>query len=202
MIGIQRFLCLALSSCLFLNACSSSQVVIKHTPAQNEKVRVAVLPFKDAPDQPGSGQVATEAFTTQLLSCPSYEIIERGSLEQVMKEQNLSVTGAIDPKTASELGKLLGADAIVVGAVTEYQARNNMIFPPAKATVSARMVRTATGTIDWSGNGTVGWHPLKWVASIFWPVGVFFLVTSPTAQDRTAKASQGIAKVVLAKSKI
>lgn len=186
----------------FFTACAKPQIIIKHSPSLGEKIRVAVLPFKDAPGAQGTGESAMEAMTTYLLQVPAYEIIERGALEQIVKEQNLGVTGAIDAETASNLGKLLGANALVIGAVTEYKQRNFLIFPPAKATVTARMVRTDTATVDWTATYTLGWHPIKWPISFFWPLGVVLAMTSPTAEDRLNKAVKRIAKSISEKSQI
>lgn len=191
-----QFLSLALSCCFFLNACSLPHVVVKQNLPKDRKIRVAVLPFRDAPSHAGSGEIAADAIITKLLSIPSYEIIERSALEQVLKEQNLSATGAVDSKAVGDLGKLLGADALVMGAVTEFQDRNKLIFPPARATVTARMVLTETGAIEWSGEYAVGWSPLKWITCIFWPLGAFWVVTSPSVENRVQKASRGIARVV------
>ena len=186
-------LCLTLS--LLVGGCAP-QVIVKHPPLPGQKIRVAVLPFKDAAGAPGSGMIAMEAMTTYLMTIPAYEIIERGALEQIVKEQNLGITGAIDAETAAKLGKLTGADALVIGAVTQYQQRNFMIFPPAKATITARMVRTDTATVDWTATHTLGWHPVKWAVSFFWPLGVIFVMTSPSAEDRLSKAVKEITKTL------
>ena len=197
---MKRCLASFLVCAVLLQGCYMPQVVVKRAPPKGEKVRVAVIPFNDMPGYPGSGKTATEAMTTRLLAIPSYEIIERGNMDQVLSEQMLSATGAIDPKTAKDIGKLLGADVLVLGSVIEYQEREDLIFPPAKATVSARMVRTDTGALDWSGELTSGWPPLKWISCIFWPLGIFWLVTSPTTQSRVQQASGGIARSVAKKS--
>ena len=182
--------------------CIKPQIVIKHIPQKGERIRIAVLPFKDAPGAPGSGEIAAESMTTHLLRVNSYEIIERSALEQILKEQKLGVTGAIDLETAAQLGKILGADALVIGAITEYQKRKNMVLPPAKATVTARMVRTQTGVLDWTATCTAGWHPLKWI--LFMPppgmfLGPTFIMSSPTVEDRIQKASRKIAEQIVIK---
>ncbi len=168
------------------------QVIVKHAPKSSERIRVAVLPFKDAPGAPGSGEAAAEALTIHLLKIPQYEMIERSALEQILKEQNLSLTGAIDPQTAAKLGNLIGTDALVIGSVAQFQKRRFQILPPAKVTISARMVRTDTGTIDWTATYTLGWHPVKWALCFFWPLAVIFIITSPTAEDRINKAAKGM----------
>ncbi len=194
--AVRKPLSILLTSLVFLNACSTSRVVMKHFPEPNQKIRVAVLPFKDAPNAPGSGEAASQVMMAELLKIPSYEIIERGAMDQLLKEQSLSTLGAIDPQSAANIGKILGADSLVVGAVTEYQERQDMIFPPAKAALTARLVRAESGTIDWSGESAAGWHPLKWVSAVFWPLGIFWLVSSPSVQDRLSKASRSLASDV------
>ena len=44
-----------------------------------------------------------------------YEVIERDQLEKIMKEQKLSLSGAIDENSAAEVGKLLGLDVLIIG---------------------------------------------------------------------------------------
>ncbi len=44
-----------------------------------------------------------------------YEVIERDQLEKIMKEQQLSLSGAIDENSAAEVGKLLGLDVLIIG---------------------------------------------------------------------------------------
>lgn len=47
-----------------------------------------------------------------------YTVIERDQLEKVLKEQRLSLSGAIDESSAAEVGRLLGLDVIIMGNVT------------------------------------------------------------------------------------
>jgi len=44
-----------------------------------------------------------------------YEVIERQQLEKILKEQRLSLSGAIDETSAAEVGKILGLDVIIIG---------------------------------------------------------------------------------------
>ena len=44
-----------------------------------------------------------------------YEVIERDQLEKIMKEQKLSLSGALDEGSAAEVGRVLGLDVIIIG---------------------------------------------------------------------------------------
>lgn len=47
-----------------------------------------------------------------------YQVIEREQLQKVLKEQRLSLSGALDENSAAEVGKVLGLDAIIMGNVS------------------------------------------------------------------------------------
>ena len=73
-----------------------------------------------------------------------YDVIEREQLEKIMKEQRLSLSGALDESSAAEVGKLLGLDVMILGNVsyTDNEERTN--------TSTSRCVKrtvTAKGTI-------------------------------------------------------
>ena len=66
------------------------ELFVKHRPAGGVKPRVAVLRFQDAPGQTGSGSVATDVFSAQLLSVDAYDVIDRGAIDKVIEEQKLA----------------------------------------------------------------------------------------------------------------
>jgi curli biogenesis system outer membrane secretion channel CsgG len=47
-----------------------------------------------------------------------YQIIERDQLKKILKEQRLSLSGAIDESSAAEVGRVLGLDLILMGNVS------------------------------------------------------------------------------------
>ncbi len=75
-----------------------------------------------------------------------FEVIERGSLDKVLSEQKLQMSGLTDPATAANVGKLLGVDAIVLGNVsTSQKMQTGGGFMGAGADVTtASMVSNAT----------------------------------------------------------
>ena len=87
-------------------------------------------------------------FTTALIESGSFRIVERGEvLKAVMKEQALSLSGAMDDKSqAIRIGQLVGANALVTGTVTEFGIRKTsasagaLIGFAGKKTVTARVV--------------------------------------------------------------
>ncbi|MEK6543198.1 MAG: GNA1162 family protein [Elusimicrobiota bacterium] len=187
-----RFAPLLLALMLAQSACSP-QILIKRRPEAQERIRVAILPFKDHAQAPGSGELAREAFTTQMIAVKNYDIIERGALDTVLQEQKLGLTGVIDQDTATQIGKLLGANAVVIGSVTQFHQRKALIFPPARVSLSARLIDIKTGQIEWSAEQKVGGSKrLFWW--LFWPAGIVATVISPTAEDQVLNASKDICR--------
>lgn len=191
---MKRSCLLAASSILFLNACAAN-IIVRRAPDPARPARVAVLPFKAHPSFPGSGELAYEAFSTNLLKLKGYSVIDRGALDQLIKEQKLTQTGVIDQDKAVEIGKLLGAEGVVLGTVTEYIPRNYLLFPPAKVSLTARLINTRTGEVEWTASHTRGGLN-RWFTWIVWPVGIVATVISPSAEDQVQRTSRSISRAL------
>jgi hypothetical protein len=59
-------------------------------------------------------------------------------LDKILAEQKLQRTGAIDEKTAKQIGKIAGVDAIVTGSIADLQSNVG---------VNCRLIDTTTGDI-------------------------------------------------------
>jgi len=180
--------------CVLLTACAAN-VVLRQAPNADKRFRVAVLPFKPYPGYPNSGELAYEAFSTYILEIEGYSVVDRGALEEIIKEQKLGQSGTIDQSKAVEIGKLLGAQGVVLGSVTEYVERNYLLFPPAKVSLTARMVNTETSEVEWTASKTVG-GSTRWLTWFIWPVGLYATISSPSAEDQIQRASRSICRTV------
>ncbi len=90
--------------------------------------RVAVMPFDYTPvnqeaaellsPETDFGKGLAAILVTELVENGTYVVLEREQLDRVLAEQDLQQSGRVDPATAVRVGKLLGAEAIVVGTVT------------------------------------------------------------------------------------
>lgn len=84
--------------------------------------KVAVMDFDNQSQHGGwkVGRGAADILTTSLVKQTDFDIFERERLNTIMKEQNLGSSGRVDPSTAAKIGKIIGVQYIVTGAVTEY----------------------------------------------------------------------------------
>ncbi len=66
----------------------------------------------------GSG--VADIFVTEAFRSQRFRITERAELAKVLDEQNLAVSGRVEPGTAAELGRVTGAELIVLGSLSEF----------------------------------------------------------------------------------
>ncbi|MFH1943460.1 MAG: CsgG/HfaB family protein [bacterium] len=91
------------------------------------KKRVAVFTFEDKTEHrwhwwngkpPGEGMA--DMLTTELVKSGKYVVIERQELSKILDEQRLGQAGLVTAQSAAEMGKLLGVELAIMGAVTEF----------------------------------------------------------------------------------
>lgn len=92
--------------------------LLKDCTGINKAVVVAGFSYSDGRDSRDGGVVA-ERITTELVKAKKFKVIERKEIEKVFEELKLQRSGAIDSDSAKEIGKMLGADWVVVGTLTE-----------------------------------------------------------------------------------
>jgi TolB-like protein len=100
--------------------------------------KIAILPFEyvDKRSSPG-GRIVAERLIEKFVEDGELRVIERSLIDKLLGELKLQNSGAIDADTAKQLGKGLGAEAIVTGTL-EVSADGR------KTIVNARIVRTDT----------------------------------------------------------
>jgi hypothetical protein len=95
---------------------------ISHQPTLHnpfpQLAKVAVAPFFNQSTEPtlDSRRVAL-AYFAELQSVPGFEVVPVGVVERAMLDYGIQLTS---PAEARRLAQLLGVDALVVGAVTDY----------------------------------------------------------------------------------
>jgi len=67
------------------------------------------------------GELVMEKLITKLVNLRRFKVIERGAMDKIIYEQKLGISGLVDEKTAIEMGKIAGADAIVLGSCNLIQ---------------------------------------------------------------------------------
>jgi curli biogenesis system outer membrane secretion channel CsgG len=103
-----------------LPAFSQPGEAVPETPLVAKK-RVAVFAFENkATGSWEVGRGVADMLVTALVKSGKFRVIERAELERVMQEQGMGLTGAITQQSAAQVGKLLGVELAIFGAVTEF----------------------------------------------------------------------------------
>lgn len=128
------------------------------------KDRVAVMDFENKAQYGGwrVGRGASDILTTELAKTGKFSVMERNKLASVMKEQDMGASGRFDPATAARIGKIIGVEYIITGAVTEYgQSASGGGGGGVRvgkkgyhASVDVRMVDATTGEIVFADSAT------------------------------------------------
>ncbi len=110
------------------------------------KKRVAVVRFQDksAYGRGRLGGAVREILETELAKSGQFIMVTRGDLDLVLDEQDLGKTSTIKAGTGPQSGEVLGLNAIVTGAVTQFGVKQRS----ATYLVGASKIQTAEATVD------------------------------------------------------
>jgi len=101
-----------------------------------------------------AGQVVASLLANEFGKLGNISIVERGQMNELLGEQKLQMSGVIDSRTAKEIGKILGADAVVIGSVSDYVSWTALLLPGSTVSFSMRMIDVQTGKVIISGSIT------------------------------------------------
>jgi len=138
--SLHRVVTLALGTIALSLAAASSAA------AQDAKLpTLAVLDLKDGgsmgpdvQDLSNLGAGLAMMLTTEMMRNPRAVMVERDQIKQLIAEQGLALSGMVDPATAIEVGKLLGAQYMLFGTYTDVMSRLR---------VDVRVVEVETGRL-------------------------------------------------------
>jgi curli biogenesis system outer membrane secretion channel CsgG len=110
-----------------------------------ESGSVSVTNYKTA--GPDGGKVVAGLLAASLAEIPQITIVERAAIAKVFDELSLQQSGMIDSGTAKEIGRLTGADAVVVGDLTDYLIWDALGSFGSTISFSVRMIDVSDGRV-------------------------------------------------------
>lgn len=72
---------------------------------------------------PGVGWDLSDMVTNELVATGVFRVVERAKVEHVLDEQDLADYGRVEPSTAAEIGKMTGAQYLVMGSVSAFEGK-------------------------------------------------------------------------------
>lgn len=91
-------------------------------------IRIGILKFESRADgiSYSNAESITDELTRMLANSYAIAIIDRSSLEAIAREQRMSLSGLIDPRTAAKVGHLAGIQYLITGAITNFNMTENL----------------------------------------------------------------------------
>lgn len=128
------------------------EVILVHPPGLGLKVqRLAFAPSRN----PDSRELA-DALTADLVQSRQVEVVDRGHLDAMFREQELGASGYVEPATVVKLGKLLGPSVLVIVNVNRSELSHNRSTKEEHSTdyktkqEIVRLKRTSITSLDFS----------------------------------------------------
>jgi len=113
-------------------------------PAQ-DRPGIAVFPFtnggsfgRNAEDLAAMEVGIQQMLLTELQQNPALRIVERSAIRQIINEQDLGAAGRLDPSTAAQVGRLVGARYAIMGVFMDLNGAFRL---------DGRIVNVETGEI-------------------------------------------------------
>ncbi len=93
------------------------------------------------------GRVVANLLANELATIKNLKLIERGQIAKLLDEQVLQQSGIIDSKNAAEIGKITGADAVIIGELTDYLIWDGVAGFGSTVSFSIRMIDTQSSRV-------------------------------------------------------
>ena len=117
-----------LLSCL--SGCTTKVKVNMLQPAEFHRASltktVAVLPFEGQGGAEFASEVESILASVIIQGKPYFTLVDRMSINKTLNELQLSQTGLLDERTASKVGRMLGAQGIYTGTITLSDVNDNV----------------------------------------------------------------------------
>jgi TolB-like protein len=143
------------------------------------RLTLAVLPFQGKGESRTYVEPATDRMVTQLVELRRFKVIERAKLDEVLQEQRLQASGVVDDRTAVDIGRVAGADAIVIGSVS---------IVGSTTTVSARVIDTQSSEVIVARNARAEKTDLEHVEELVSTVAITIYNELPLVQGSVINA--------------
>jgi len=150
----QFFLMTLLCGMILLQAGCGSGVATKSFMREGASLahieRVVVLPYENLG---GGGEKRIREITmTQLLASGMFDVVDKGRVDSVLRDEAIEPGTPFDEATLRRLGQRLNAQAFILGSVeSSTESRGSSAYP--EIVLTLRLIDSETGTLLWQASG-------------------------------------------------
>ncbi|MCD6459653.1 hypothetical protein J7L67_03175 [bacterium] len=115
----------------FYTGCDYSRQYVRQDLYYEQLGKIAVLPFNNHSSNSQAGETLTHLFTTELLAREEFNVVSSYELKRKLNlDYPASGEDIIAQTPLSDISKLVGADSVIIGVVTQYQYKKGLREKP------------------------------------------------------------------------
>ncbi|MCM2357201.1 MAG: CsgG/HfaB family protein [Geobacteraceae bacterium] len=141
-----------------LSGCQSSPIkpYISKNFKGGEGMKMAILPFDNMSKTQGAGKALENIMMIELLSRTPLTVVDPGEVSAALSQERVRMTTTIKREAVRNLGKNMGVNFLMVGAIHEYdfQSFTGVSGAIPVIAITMRLIDTNSGDIVWAGNAT------------------------------------------------
>jgi len=145
---------LALLAAAGLDSCAPKEVGVPTLNPDFPQLRprvLAVLPF----DNMSANLDATpliRPIVNERLRAKGYQMLDLAEVDRVLQENGVLISHDVYAFTPEELGRMLGADAVMFGTVTDFNTKYVVLYSSVSVGIKLELKDGRSGTVLWSDN--------------------------------------------------
>lgn len=151
--------CGSLSAVFGILGCAQKKVNAVFPQIQYPAHRIAVLPFESGNPYVNGASLSDWMVVQIIKELPGVQVIERKDLMKILQEQKLTLTGIVRQSKFSNLGMILGVDAILTGSVETLEVIQSA---SGSILVTVKLMEVSTGRVLWADRMKIShstWQP-------------------------------------------
>ncbi|GEM_PF-1771791 len=118
------------------------------TARKDGRLRIAVLPFRNATKMVGAGKIAAYMFLSGLMNVPGLQPVEYGDIRKEVISLNMREIGELSFSSIEGLSKTMNIDLILLGSVEEYSPSVVEAIPP-RVSFTSKLIDAHSKRLLW-----------------------------------------------------
>jgi hypothetical protein len=112
-----------------------------------------VLPLVNLTSMPNAGRIVGELLSTEIIAQTDFRMLERSEMMEHLASGKIEVEEVLEKSAAARVGRSLGVDTVIYGAVTEYRYKKGVDEDPVVG-ISVKMLDIPETRILWAESVT------------------------------------------------
>jgi hypothetical protein len=111
--------------------------------------RVAILPLHNFTRADLAHEKIRDIMETELLQLEVFEVVDRGEVDAVLRELRITSPSEISPSILKKISQELNVQAVLTGAVDEYETERSGNISLAFVAVSLKLIDAKSAKVIW-----------------------------------------------------